>query len=165
MTNLKITIVCHGNIVRSQVLHRYLARVLESRDVQADLFSCGIAPVEAYPNADTLLRDVQGTLNERGFAVALKRTAWNSEVAKRVEESDIVLVADNVIRSEILSRVDVAPDKVFTFYEFIGEGKRDYVDTYNHDQGKQDTDRYHQAFDELGCIASIVADRITAMMT
>ena len=165
MTNLKITIACHGNIVRSQVLHRYLERVLESRDVQADLYSCGIAPLEAYPNADALLRDVQGTLNERGFTVVLKRTAWGSEAAKRVEESDLVLVADNVIRGEILSRVDVAPDKVFSFYEFIGEGQRDYVDTYNHDQGRQDADRYHQAFDELGRIASIVADRITTMMT
>ena len=165
MTNWKITIVCHGNIVRSQILHRYLAHVLESRNVQVDLFSCGIAPVEAYPHAEAMLQDVQRTLNQRGLTVALKRTAWSSEAARRVAESDLVLVADSGIRAEILSRVGVAPGKVISFYEFIGEGPRDYVDTYDPDQRRQDAERYQQAFDELERIAIIAADRITVMMT
>ena len=156
--------VCHGNIARSQVLHHYLQRSLIQLGVEADLFSCGTVPADAYTHADELLRDVQAQLDRRGLKAIVERTPWSAEAAEVVRRSDIVLAADEARRQDVLSRTGIDPTRVFLFYEYIGEGSRDFVDTFDHGKGRQDPDRYAGCFDELERIAQRAASRISATL-
>jgi len=157
---MRISMVCHGNIARSQVLQRFLDQSLRQRGVPAELYSCGTAPREAYPDEDALLADVQRELSSRGLCATVERTCWSKEAAKTIEQSDIILVADEDRRRDILTRTGVNPAKVHLFYGFIGEGAKDFVDTYDSAKGRQDPDRYRACFDELKRIADLAADRI-----
>ena len=156
----QVMLICHGNIARSQVLEHYLRQRLAQLDVDAALFSCGTAPAEAYAHADALLRDVQEQLDQRGVDAVVERTPWSAQVAETVSQSDVVLVADEARRQDVLTRTGMESSRVFLFYEYIGEGSVDFVDTFDHAKGRQDPARYARCFDELARIADLAAARI-----
>jgi protein-tyrosine-phosphatase len=155
-----ISIVCHGNIARSQVLHHYLQRELSQRGIPADVFSCGIAPAAAYPNAAELLEEVQRELARRGLAVRVKRACWSPEAAGKIAASDLVLAADEKCRAHVLKNSEAAPARTFLYYEFIGEGPRDFLDTFDPQRGRQDPRRFASCFDELARIAAKAAEKL-----
>jgi protein-tyrosine-phosphatase len=65
---MKISVVCHGNIAGSQILHHYLVEYAKRASFPLAVFSCGTAPREAYPDADKLLAEVRTELERRGIA-------------------------------------------------------------------------------------------------
>ena len=157
---LRLSLVCHGNIGRSQILHHYLRKALSERGIPVELFSCGTAPQEAYPNDRPLLAEVQKELNRRAVPAVVERTVWGPQAEKIIGTSDVVLVADEARRLEVLQRTDISPSNVYLFYEFIGEEKKDFVDTFDPEKGRQDGERFMKCFDELQRIAERAAERI-----
>jgi protein-tyrosine-phosphatase len=159
---MKVCTVCHGNIARSQILHHYLAKCAGARSLNIELFSCGTAPVDAYPDVDRLLDEVRSELRRRGLKGPVKRDILNGEALQHLAGSDLILAADTDRRQEILARLGDQADstKVMLFYEFIGEGRCDFTDTYDTDKGAQDPERFSRCFDELERIAQAVIEQI-----
>lgn len=54
----------------------------------------------------------------------------------------------------------VAPAKIRLFYDYIGEGSNDFVDTYDAKMGAQDPGRFATCFDELERIARLSIEHI-----
>ena len=125
---MKISAICHGNIARSQILHHYLAEYANRALLNIDLFSCGTAPIDAYPKADQLLANVQVELRRRGLDGCVKRNILDDKALQHLASSDLILVADTDRKSEVISRLkdQTSTQKVMLFYEFIGEGYGDY---------------------------------------
>jgi protein-tyrosine-phosphatase len=161
---MKVSTVCHGNIARSQILHHYLAEYARTRSLSIELFSCGTAPVEAYPDVDHLLDEVRSELRRRGLAGHVKRDILDEGALQRLAGSDLILAADSERKQAILARLGDRADstKVMLFYEFIGEGQRDFTDTYDTDKGAQDPERFSRCFDELARIAKAAIEQIAA---
>lgn len=161
---MKICTVCHGNIARSQILHQYLTHHAAGASVNLDLFSCGTAPWDTYPDVDRLLDDVRAELRRRGVVEDVRRNVFDDEAQQRLIDADLVLVADAERKQEVVSRLDgrIDASRVMLFYEFIGEGPKDFVDTYDADQGAQDPERFANCFDELERIAKRVVAQILA---
>ncbi len=159
---MKVSIVCHGNIARSQVLHHYLAEYAGRNSLYIELFSCGTAPIDAYPNVDLLLDEVRNELRRRGLNGPLKRDILDEEALQHLTGSDLILVADMDRRQEILSRLgdQAKSKKIMLFYEFIGEGQSDFTDTYDTNKGAQDPERFSRCFDELERIARVTIEQI-----
>lgn len=130
---MKISIVCHGNVARSQILHHYLAEYANRASLSIDLFSCGTAPIDAYPDIDLLLAGVQKELRKRGLNGPVKRNILDEEALRHLAGSDLILAADMDRKQEILSRLEdqAQTEKVMLFHEFIGEGQNDFTDTYD----------------------------------
>lgn len=156
----RIGLVCHGNIARSQILHHYLAEALSRRGLDIDVFSCGTAPEAEYPNAPQLLADVEAELHRRGLTVQVERTPWGEAAAEQLRACDWVLAADHKRRADILTRTNLDPNRVQLYYAFIGEGEKDFADTYDVNLGHQDTERFARCFDELQRIAEQIAERL-----
>ncbi|MSP12605.1 MAG: hypothetical protein EXR62_06570 [Chloroflexi bacterium] len=164
MCALHVAIVCHGNIARSQVFHRYLESLARAQGLDVTFFSCGTAPHEAYPQADLLLRQVQETLHARGIAGKIERTPWSDAAAAMVRQADVILVADRERRAELLDRLgEEVRDRMYLFYEFIAEGSQDYVDTYDPTKGAQDPARFDQLFTEMERMARQALPRLAAI--
>lgn len=159
---MKICAICHGNIARSQILHHYLRDFADKASLSIDLFSCGTAPLDAYPDADHLLADVQRELSSRGLEGVVQRNVLNDEARQHLVAADLILVADAQRRQEVLARLgdQIQPQKVMLFYEFIGEGQNDFVDTYDADRGAQDPERFANCFNELERIAKRAVEQI-----
>ena len=160
---MQLFIICHGNIARSQILAAYLEQALHTRTSDNfEIFSCATTEsLGTFENETGLLHQVQEQLQKRGFSNILHRTLWNAETAKRVCASDVILVADKARLKEVLTRLgSEIREKTFLFYEFIGEGQRDFVDTYDPDTGKQHSSRFDTCFDELERIADRAADKL-----
>lgn len=156
----RIALVCHGNIARSQILHHYLVDALRRRSMGVEVFSCGAASDQAYPNAPQLLAEVEDELHRRGLTVKVERTPWSEAAAEQLCGCDWVLTADRMRRADILTRTGLDPSRVQLFYAFIGEGAKDFTDTYDIALGRQDTERFARCFDELQRIAKQIADRL-----
>lgn len=152
---MKISTVCHGNVARSQVLHHYLREFAAKASLELDLFSCGTAPVDAFPDIDRMLAEVQTEMTRRGLSGAVVRNILDEEARQHLVTSDLILVADRERREELMALLDgqLQPEKVQLFYEFIGEGRKDFVDTYDAEKGAQDPERFAGCFDELERIA------------
>jgi protein-tyrosine-phosphatase len=159
---MRISIVCHGNIARSQVLHHYLAEYAKRAGLSLDLFSCGTAPADAYPNAPALLAEVERGLRARGLETRVQRQVLDAAALQRLRDSDLILAADKARRDEILHRLEARAGaaQVMLFYEFIGEGYRDFVDTYDPERGSQDPVRFARCFDELKRIARLAITQL-----
>lgn len=159
---MKISVVCHGNIARSQVLHHYLAEYAGRNSLDIELFSCGTAPVDAYPNVDLLLDEVRNELKRRGLNGSVKRDVLDEEALQHLADSDLILAADMDRKQEIISRLGdrAKSKKVMLFYEFIGEGQNDFTDTYDPNKGAQDPERFSRCFDELERIARVAVEQI-----
>jgi len=65
-------------------------------------------------------------------------------------------------KKEILSRLgdQALTKKVMLFYEFIGEGQNDFIDTYDASKKVQDPERFASCFNELERIAKLVIEQI-----
>ena len=159
---MKITVVCHGNIARSQVLHHYLAGYANRASLSLDLFSCGTATQETYPDADRLLAEVRTELERRGVKTQVQRNIIDNEATQQLIDSDVILAADQNRQRElqVLLGNQVAPEKIMLFYEFIGEGSHDFVDTYDAKKGAQDPERFAKCFNELERIARLAVEQI-----
>ncbi len=159
---MKISVICHGNIARSQILHHYLDDYANRASFNIDLFSCGTAPLDAYPQSDRLLAEVQSELRSRGLKGSVKRNILDKETQQHLVESDLILVADTTRRQELLSRLgeQIHARKVMLFYEFIGEGQKDFIDTFDAKKGAQDPQRFASCFSELERIAKLTVEKI-----
>lgn len=159
---MKVSIICHGNIARSQILHQYLAEYAGKDSFDIDLFSCGTAPIDAYAEVESLLSDVQNELTKRGLKGIVKRDILDEKAEQHLADSYFILVADNDRKQEVLSRLGdkIKEEKIMLFYEFIGEGKNDFIDTYDANIGAQDPERFSRCFDELERVAGLVFERI-----
>jgi len=159
---MKITTVCHGNIARSQVLHHYLAEYANRASLPLDLFSCGTATRETYPDADRLLAEVRTELERRGLNPQVHRNVIDEDARQQLIDSDVILAADGNRRRELIALLgdQVATAKIQLFYEYIGEGSHDFVDTYDAKKGAQDPVRFAKCFDELERIARLIVEHI-----
>jgi len=157
---IKISIVCYGNIARSQILDKYLVCRLKKLGVCAEVFSCGTAPRQAYPNDAELLEDVHRKLFLRGLDVKLHRNWYNEKAAENIKASDIILVADKERKKNIIEWTQIDPSEIHLFYEYIGEGVKDFVDTYDYHQERQDPVAFEKCFDELERIANLIGKKI-----
>ncbi|RKX33794.1 MAG: hypothetical protein DRP71_09305 [Verrucomicrobia bacterium] len=159
---MKISIVCHGNVARSQILHHYLAEYAGRSSLDIDLFSCGTAPIDAYPDVDLLLDEVKDELKRRGLNGPVKRNVLDEEALQILLGSDLILVADMDRRQEVLSRLgdQAKSTEIALFYELIKEGQRDFTDTYDANKGAQDQERFSSCFDELERIAKMTIEEI-----
>jgi len=156
--------VCHENIARSQVLHHYLEHYARAHDLGLDVFSCGTGLEDTYIDVPARLSEVQTRLDERGLDATVERTWWSDASAERLQQCDVVLVAEEARRQDVLSRLGDHVDHkaVMLFYEFIGEGPTDFVDTYDPDRGAQDPGRFDRCFDELERIAELTVQKIAS---
>ncbi len=152
---MKVSVVCHGNIARSQVLHHYLAEYAGRESLDLDLYSCGTATLDAYPNYVSLLDEVRNELRRRGLKGLVHRNVLDDESLQHLLDSDLILVADRDRRKEVLARLGNKgrSQEIILFYEFIGEGQNDFTDTYDAETGAQDPERFASCFDELERIA------------
>ena len=159
---MKIGLACHGNIARSQVLHHYLAQYAAEAGLALEVFSCGTAPREAYPHAADLLDQVQRELDRRRVNGRVLRHVLDQAALKELARADHILVADRAVQADILPHFRRTEDrgKVCLFYEFIGEGGRDFADTYDPATSAQDPTRFSACFDELARIAGRIVERI-----
>jgi protein-tyrosine-phosphatase len=153
----QVALVCHGNIARSQVLHHFL-ELHNPGDVT--FFSCGTASENAYADVERLLEDVSNALQKRGVTPNVERRHWDEMVCMDLCGADVILAADASVRSDLRDRLPIAPEKVQLFYEFAGEGEKDFVDTYDHEKGMQDAGRFDACFTELERIALLIASRL-----
>ena len=159
----KISVICHGNIARSQILAANLREYLDRIGGQSiRVFSAGTASLESYPDTSELLAQVEAGLKSHGLDVHLQRTPWSLSVENEVQDSDLVLAADSQRKREVLSRLKNRIDagKVFTFYEFAGEGEKSFIDTYDHKRGAQDPERFREAFKELKRLACLICQKL-----
>ena len=159
---MKICVICHGNVARSQILHHYLDDYADKASLSIDLFSCGTAPLDAYPDIDRMLAEVQIELKRRGLKGSVRRNILDKEARQHLVDSDLVLVADSERKQEVISRLgdEIQVQKVKLFYDFIGEGQNDFVDTYDSDKGTQDPERFSNCFNELERIAKLAVQQI-----
>lgn len=158
---MKIGLVCHGNIARSQILHHYLVQYAQAAGWKLEVFSCGTASKEAYPEATQLLAQVQRELARRGVEGRVIRHVLDQNAIEQLKTANYILAADRAIRDDLWSVLKRAEDrdKVQLFYEFIGEGTRDFVDTYDPQIQGQDPARFAACFDELERIAGRMVER------
>jgi len=158
---MKIGLVCHGNIARSQILHHYLVQYAAEAGWALEVFSCGTAPEEAYPNAAELLDQVQHELDRRGVHGRVTRNVLDRPALDELRKAQRVLVADRAIRDDIQQAFTHKEEreKVWLFYECIGEGAKDFVDTYDPQNHAQDPARFSACFDELERIASRIVEQ------
>lgn len=159
---MKISVVCHGNVARSQVLHHYLRAYADEASLSLDLFSCGTAPLDAYPDIERMLAEVQDELSRRGLEATVKRNILDDEARQHLVASDVILIADSDRKQEVIALLgeEIEAEKVLLFYEFIDEGQRDFTDTYDADRGAQDPELFAKCFDELERIAKQAVAKI-----
>jgi len=157
MNHIKqISVVCYGNIARSQILGIYLNEFLKIAGFNdIEVYSAGTAPYETYPETPRLIKEVEDKLREIGINAKPERTPWSDEVRKKLELSDIILVADEERKKEVIERLDdnIPKYSIYTFYEFIDEGEKDFEDTYDYEKRCQDPLKFERSFNELGRIA------------
>lgn len=159
---MKIVLACHGNIARSQILHHYLVQYAAEAGLALEVFSCGTAPKEAYPHAAVLLAQVQRELDRRRVNGHVLRHPLDQAALNQLEEADHVLAADRAVQADILRALEPAMghEKVCLFYEFIGEGGKDFTDTYDPETSAQNPTRFSACFDELARIAGRIVERL-----
>ncbi len=159
---LKIVILCHGNIMRSQVLGLYLRHYASLLERRIEVFSAGVADWDAYSGTDILLDEVYGELKSRKIDLKPIRNAWSREVEEKTRTADVVLVADMSVKQEVAGKMGNADciAKIHTFYSFILEGDKSFEDTYDHKKKQQDPIKFKKAFSELDRIARKVIKRL-----
>lgn len=135
----------------------YLDRLLNANSLKrVDLYSCGIAEFD-YKNESKLLTDVQQMLYNRGLDVSIIRNKWSMSAAGIIDKSELVLVADHEVKEELLKKIKFAMNKIYLFYEFIGEGNKGFNDTFDYSRNKQNRLQFQKSFNELERIANLAA--------
>ncbi len=161
--NSNWTIVCYGNILRSQVLEQYLRYYAKLYGIELLPNSAGIAGKEEFPDKTKLFQEISNELDRRGIPHNLHRNPWDSDVERTISESCIVICADQIVKATVLERMKskIDKNKVFTFYEAINEGEKDFEDTYDYDNKRQDPIKFKNAFEELERISRKMIDLLT----
>ncbi len=159
---VKIVILCHGNIMRSQVLGLYLRHHASRMEEDIEIFSAGVADWDAYSKTEILLDEVYRELKSREIDIKPERNVWSREVEEKINNADVVLAADISVKQDVISKMRNADGivKIHTFYGFILEGNKDFEDTYDHIHKQQDPIRFKKAFSELDRIARKVIKRL-----
>ncbi len=155
-------IICYGNILRSQVLEQYLKYYSKQRNIKIKLHSAGVAKLDEFPNTKELLSEIHQELTKRNIPSSLKRNTWSKDIEQKIITADIILVADNKIKSSVIERMNnqISKEKVYTFYEVILEGEIDFQDTYDYKKKKQNPKRFQAAFNELDRIAKKILSNL-----
>lgn len=162
MSIKQVGVVCYGNIVRSQILGKYLSIFL--RDIGIEVYSIGTAPYGVYPDTPIRIKEVEERLRKRGINVQVKRNHWTEEGERKLRLSDIILVADGGRKRDILERLGLeVATKLYKFYEFISEEDKDFEDTYDYEERCQDHIKFDRCFDELERVARKAAAKIKQM--
>jgi len=161
-SNCRWTIVCYGNILRSQVLEQYIRHHARLRGLSIRVDSAGIADPDEFPDRDRLFGEISRELNKRSIGHSLHRNPWSDEVEMTIMESTHVFCADLHVKETVLKRMrdDFDKSKVMSFYEAINEGEQDFEDTYDYELKRQDPVRFRNAFDELERIAIAMVDSL-----
>jgi len=148
-------LICYGNILRSQVLEQYLRYYSGLGNINIEIFSAGVAEPGEFPDKEKLFTEIRRELNTRNIPFSLQRNAWGKEVEEKISFADIVICADNEIRKKVLERMNsrISKENVYTFYGIISEGEKDFQDTYDYENNRQDPVLFRDAFDELDRIA------------
>jgi len=148
-------LVCYGNILRSQVLEQYLRYYSSLGNININLYSAGVAEPSEFPDKEKLFTEIRQELNKRNIPFSLHRNAWSKEVEEKINFADIVICADKEIRKKVLERMKsrINEETIYTFYGIISEGEKDFEDTYDYENNRQDPIRFKDAFDELDRIA------------
>lgn len=158
----RVSLVCFGNIARSQVLSVYVRKFLKEEGKKIDVYSAGTAPYSAYPNTPQLITEVEEKLADRGIKSKIKRNPWSKKKEMELRLSDLILVADEKIKKGLKAKLKGFIPKygIHTFYGFIGEGEKDFEDTYDYKNNCQDPVKFGKLFDELERIAEKVVDKL-----
>lgn len=156
-------VVCHGNILRSQVLAAALRRRLEVAKLPIDVRSAGATmnPAADYPRRHELLDEVRQALQVRGYMDLVRQTPWSAEVAAELFDCDLVLVADHAVERLVRARLGPGAPPIELFYDAAGEGAREFADTYDGVTHRQDPERFSASIPELERIAGRIVARWT----
>lgn len=157
------TVICYGNILRSQVLEQYLRHYIKIHGIDLNINSAGVAHPNEFPDTEVLLSEIAEELDSRSIEHDLERTPWGLEVEKHIIGTDKIICADNNVKSTVIDRMNGKIDhaKISTFYESINEGETDFEDTYDYENKRQDPIRFAKAFDELERIAKKMLSTLT----
>ena len=155
-----VGVVCYGNILRSQVLASYLRAGMTAHNCNFQVFDAGICenPEIEFRNARQALTEVEMQLHERGLVVRLHQTTWSLQVARQLSDCSLILAADLHVRNILNQRLPDPHPPIYGFYELIGEGNREFQDTYDYEQQAQRRDTFEQSFDELARVAGHLMD-------
>lgn len=155
-------IICYGNILRSQVLEQYLRYYSKKGNIKIKLHSAGVAKLEEFPNTKELLSEIYQELTKRNIPSSLKRNTWSKDIEQKIITADIILVADNKIKTSVIEKMNnqINKEKIYTFYEIILEGEIDFQDTYDYKKKKQNPQRFKAAFNELDRISKKILSNL-----
>lgn len=166
---VRVVAVCHGNIARSQILATFLQQELQRVGgcSRCCVSSCAtISELGVFGDEAQLLADVERELtSHHGSEVPLQRRIWSEAIADELQAAHLILVADHARRAELIERLGKQCErKIFTFYEFVGEGAKDFTDTFDPETKTQDSSRFANAFIELRRIAKTAASIISEQL-
>ena len=161
-SNYRWTIVCYGNILRSQVLEQYIRHHARLRGLSIKINSAGIASPDEVPDRERRFDEISKELKKRSIGHVLHRNPWSDVVERTIMEATTVFCADLHVKETVLERMGDSFDKskVMSFYEAINEGEQDFEDTYDYELKRQDPVRFRNAFDELERIAIAMVDSL-----
>lgn len=157
-----IGIICKGNILRSQVLQQYLQRNFRIANIPEEVFSCGISE-DSYENEHELLREVEKELQARGILATLSRRKWDQQVAKMVSKCGILFVPDRETMQQVIKKSGDSESKMNLVYRFINEGDKDFADTYDYTNKRQDPVLFKMSFGELERIAELIFNKLMGL--
>lgn len=110
----KIMFVCTGNICRSAMADKLLAKRVKEEKLDIQVFSCGTCAENGdYPTLEAI-----ETMQEYGVDIREHR-ATNIRNSK-IEEMDLVLCATTTHKSTVLNMYPKLDGKVYTMKEYVG---------------------------------------------
>jgi protein-tyrosine-phosphatase len=161
-----VGVVCHANILRSQVLAVYLRAYSRRYGCEYRVLDAGVCrrASREISRPDVELARVEERLRQRGLRVRLVQSTWNDEVCHELSSCALILAADDHVKKALNCRLPVPRPAVYGFYELIGEGDRDYRDTYDYERRAQRPNDFERSFDELQRIARVAAPVLARMV-
>ena len=111
----KIMFVCTGNICRSAMADKLLAKRVKEENLDIHVFSCGTCAENGdYPTLEAI-----ETMEEYGVELRGHR-ATNIRNSK-IEEMDLVLCATTIHKNTVLNMYPELKGKVYTMKEYVGD--------------------------------------------
>lgn len=151
-----VGVVCYGNILRSQVLASYLRAGITAQNCKYEVFDAGVCehPEIEFRDARQTLDEVEERLQERGLTLRLYQKTWSTQVAFQLLNCALILAADLQVRDILNQRLPAAHPPIYGFYELLGEGEREFQDTYDYERQAQHKETFDKSFDELERLAA-----------
>ena len=111
----KIMFVCTGNICRSAMADKMLAKRIKEENMNIEVYSSGTFAEDGdYPTIEAI-----ETMEEYG--VDLKQHRATNIRKSNIEEMDLILCATTNHRSMVLQLYPSLAGKVYTMKEYVGE--------------------------------------------